>query len=525
MIRILKKACLWLSQSVLAKRWKRDGLSLFSDAMWTLLSKVAMQASQLATFIIAARVLTSAEFGLFSYVAALVALLVVAAEGGWREFVMKTTHDDDRVDQIATIALLAGISASLIGLAGAATLEFQFGMPAEALLVLPFSLWILVTPFCSVLEGMLISQARLKELSVIRILAEICATFIAVYGLVQGWNIYALVLGKLVSQLVATILSLMRLNWFPRIRIKTSFFREVFEFSKHITSNRLLVLFRSYSGTLVVGSVLGLADAGYYRAAERIVSAFSDLVGEPARQIAWSMLRKVALTTGEQKLATLPQTQARTQALGRKSTGFLILLMMVSTPIYVGLALMSGTLVNVVLGDSWAPAAILVSLLSLKQILLVPGYVTEPLLSLAGAIRKVPAAILLNSIVSVGLIVVMAPLGVSAAAAGQMLAAIFSILVSGWLQSRYGAVRWQCVIWGSLFSLCGAVAMVMTVLLIGQAGPQSLQGGLGVNLVQTLVGALAYAVTLALTFMIARKLRPQKITEWSDDIDHVANRV
>lgn len=530
---ILKKACTWLSQSALARRWKRGGHDLFNDAMWTLFAKVAMQASQLATFIIAARVLTSAEFGLFSYVAALVALLVVAAEGGWREFVMKTTHEDDRVDQIATVAMLAGCVASMIGLGGAAALAFQLGMTAEALLVLLFSLWVLITPFGSVLEGVLIAEARLKELSVIRILAEVGATLIAIYGLVQGWNIYALALGKLVSQLVVTGLLLMRLNWRPRIRIKASFFREAFEFSKHITANRVLVLFRSYSGTLVVGSVLGLADAGYYRAAERIVSAFTDLVGEPARQIAWSTLRRVAIATGEPKPATSAQTdagtevrtEARTQALGRKATGFLILLMVVSTPIYIGLALMSGTLVNVVLGDSWAPAAILVSLLSLKQILLVPGYVTEPLLSLAGAIRKVPAAILLNSIVSIGLIVVMAPLGVTAAAAGQMLAAIFSILVSGWLQSRYSAVRWQSVIWGSLLPLCGAGAMVVTVVTLGQAGPDSVQAGLGVNLAQALAGALAYTLTLAVIYMISCKLRPQKPTDWSDDIDHVANRV
>ena len=525
MVDIFTKAGTGLAQSALAKRWKRGGHSLFSDAMWTVFSKVAMQASQVATFIVAARLLTSAEFGLFSYVAALLALLVVAAEGGWREFIMKTTHEGDRVDQIATVALLAGFVASMIGLAGAAILEFRFGMTAEALLVLPFSLWIFVTPFASVLEGVLIAQARLKDLSVIRIMAEVCATFIAVYGLVHGWNIYALALGKLVSQLVLTTLCLMRLGWVPKLRIKASFFWEVFEFSKHITSNRVLLLFRSYSGTLVVGSVLGLADAGFYRAAERIVSAFSDLVGEPARQIAWSTLRKVAIPKEEQKSAIPPATQANTDGLGRKATIFVILLMVVSTPIYVGLALMSGTLVNVVLGDNWAPAAILVSLLSLKQILLVPGYVTEPLLSLAGAIRKVPAAILLNSIVSIGLIVVMAPLGVIAAAAGQMLAAVFSILVSGWLQSRYGAVRWKSIIWGSLLPLCGAVAMVATVITLGQAGPHSLQSGLGLNLVQALAGALSYTITLAVIYLISRKLRPQKLTDWSGDIDHVANRV
>eukprot|EP01032_Pedospumella_encystans_P000097 gene97-108_t len=180
---ILEKACTWLSRRALVGRWRRHGHAVFSDAMWTFLAKIVMQVSQLATFIFAARVLTSAEFGLFSYTAALVALLVVVAEGGWREFVMKTTHEDDRVDQIATVALIAGMGATIVGLSAAAILDLQFAMQGEALLVVIFSLWLMPTPFSSVCEGMLIADARLKELSIIRIAAEGCATVVAIYGL------------------------------------------------------------------------------------------------------------------------------------------------------------------------------------------------------------------------------------------------------------------------------------------------------------------------------------------------------
>lgn len=498
---LLAKACVLLSRGELPRRWRRGGQTVFNDAMWTFMAKVVMQISQLATFIIAARILTSDEFGLFSYVGALIALAVVVAEGGWREFVMKTTHEDDRVNQIATVALIAGMAASVAGMCAAVILDMQFGMRSEAWLVVMFSLWLLPTPFSSVCEGMLIADARLRELSIIRIAGEICATVVAVYGLIHGWNIYALAAGKLMSQTIGLVASLMVLNWLPVLKIRVPFLRELFEFSKHITYNRALVLIRSYSGTLVVGSVLGLADAGYYRAAERIVSAFSDIVGEPARQIAWSTLRKIAITDAA-------DTETVSRALGRKATMFVILLMAVSTPIYIGLALMSGTLIHVVLGAGWAPAAILVSLLSIKQILLVPGYVTEPLLSLSGAIRKVPAAILVNSIVSVGLILVFAPFGVVAAAAGQLIAAVFSFLVSGWLQSRYGAVTWNAVLRGCTLPLLGSIAMAVCVVLLGRVGTHSIEAGLALNVVQMLAGCVIYGLTLGLLYKISGRLLP-----------------
>lgn len=518
---IIAKAGTWLSRKALSGFSRMRGRTAFGNAMWTFLAKVVMQVSQLATFIIAARILTSTEFGLFSYTAALVTLLVVVAEGGWREFVMKTTHEDDRVDQIATVAIIAGIGATAIGLSSAAVLGLQFDLRAEAWLVVLFSFWLLPTPFSSVCEGLLIADARLKELSIIRITAESCATVVAIYGLVEGWNIYALAAGKLVSQALGLIASLVVLRWLPVLRLRTSFLRELFWFSKHITSNRALVLVRSYSGTLVVGSVLGLADAGYYRAAERIVSAFSDIVGEPARQMAWSTLRKIALADP----LDAPGGEGASPALGRKATTFVILLMAISTPIYVGLALMSGTLVHIVLGAGWAPAAILVSLLALKQILLVPGYVTEPLLSLAGAIRRVPAAILVNSLVSIGLILAFSPLGVVAAAAGQFIAAVFSFAVSGWLQSRYGAVRWQSVVKGCGLPLAGSVAMTSAVLLLGEAGASSIEGSLPLNILQILTGCLAYGVTLVVLYKISGRFWPTETASWGNGIDHVANRV
>lgn len=518
---IFAKACTWLTRDGLLGRWRRDGQTMFSSAMWTFTAKVVMQVSQLATFIIAARVLNSAEFGLFSYTAALVTLLVVVAEGGWREFVMKTTHEAGRLDQIATVALIAGMGATVVGLSAAAILDIQFDLKAEAWLVVIFSFWLLPTPFSSVCEGMLIADARLKELSIIRIAAECCAMIVAIYGLLHGWNIYALAAGKLVSQVVGMVASLAVLKWLPALKIKLVFLRELFEFSKHITYNRALVLIRAYSGTLVVGSVLGLADAGYYRAAERIVSAFSDIVAEPARQIAWSSFRKVAMTDG----GVASGGKGASPALGRKATGFVILLMMISAPIYLGLALMSGTLVDILLGAGWAPAAILVSLLSIKQILLVPGYVTEPLLSLGDAIRKVPTAILVNSLVAVGLILVFSPLGVVAAAAGQLIAAVFSFLVSAWLQSRYGAVQWRSVLRGCLLPLLGSVAMACVVVLLGKVGTHSIEGGLPFNILQMLAGCLAYGATIALLYKISRRFLPAGTTNWGDGIEHVANRV
>ncbi|NBB46916.1 oligosaccharide flippase family protein [Rhizobium sp. CRIBSB] len=492
MLMMISKTCMWLSGAASSLRVGAIARSVVGKAMWTLWAKIVMQFTQLATFVVAARTLASAEFGLFSYVAALVALLVVLAEGGWREFVMKTNHDGDRLDQVATVAIVSGAGAMVIGATAAAVLVVFLDMPQEALLVALFSAWLLPTPFSSVCEGIFIADGRLKALSIIRIAAELIATAVTIFGLLYGWNIFALVGGRLVNQTVTVTASIALLKWWPRLTLHTTFLRELFEYSRHITFTRLLVLMRSYSGTLVVGSVLGLAEAGYYRAAERIVSAFADLVAEPARQLAWAILRKVAVSE-----------PGASPEIGAKATTFLVVLMVISAPVYIGLALMSGTLIHLALGEAWAPAAILVSLLAVKQILLMPGSITEPLLSLTGAIRKVPGAILLNSLVSIGLILLLAPFGMVAAALGQCIAAVFSFAVSVWLQSLYGAVSWPRVLRGCAHPAVAVSAMAITVFLLGNVAAQSVANGLLTNIVQVLAGGLVYFATLAVLHKVA----------------------
>lgn len=505
MASIVSKTCMWLSRRAMSLRTGSLVRSLVSKAMWTLSAKLVVQITQLSTFIIAARTLASAEFGLFAYVATLVMPLVILAEGGWSEFVMKTNHEGNRLDQIATVALISGTAAMVAGLCVAALLGLYLELPHEALLVALFSFWLLMTPFSSVCEGLFIANALLRELSIIKIVAEVCGMAVAILALLHGWNVFSLVAARLASQIVSVVSYICVSKWLPKLVVSAVFIQELLDFSRYIIANRLLFFIRSYSGTIVVGSFLGLSEAGYYRAAERIVSAFSEVVGEPARQMAWSVLRRAAVSN--------PCQQGISPEVGAKATTFVVILLIISAPIYIGLALMSGTLIHFALGDGWAPAAILVSLLSIKQILLVPGYVTEPLLSLTGTIRKLSSVILINSLVSVGLILAFSPFGMVATAMAQCVAAVFSFTLSARLQSYYGAVNWLRILRGCVQPAIALVAMSLTVFLLGNVAAQSLSSGLTTNVLQMLAGGLVYVATLAVLHKLAGGFLPVVVAD------------
>ncbi|MDE1996578.1 MAG: oligosaccharide flippase family protein, partial [Rhizobiaceae bacterium] len=302
-------------------RWLRLP-SVVGDGASTLISKVVSQVVQLAVFLVAARVLESAEFGLYAYSSAIVILLVVVAEGGWGEFVMKTECTEHQLDQIGTISIISGLLVTMVGFGVAATVWLVFHQPWEGMLLGLFSCWFLPSSLSVVYDGLLVSRGLLRKQSAIRIASEVIGLGVTVVGLWIGWNVFSLVAGRLATQLVGLFASAFVARWVPRLRLTMPFTLELLEFSRHILSNRLVFFLRSYAGTLAIGSFLGLAEAGYYRVAERIIAAFSELIGEPARMLAWTLFRRANVQIDANGKAT--------RDIGAAATTFMTILMAAS---------------------------------------------------------------------------------------------------------------------------------------------------------------------------------------------------
>jgi O-antigen/teichoic acid export membrane protein len=467
---------------------------LVGDGLWTIAAKIVSQAAQLAIFVLAARLLTPAEFGFFAFSAAIAVLLATLAENGLGEFVMKAPEGDGTHDQVATLALVCGAIMTFAGLAISLFVYTSPHMAWEGTLLALFCLWLVPAALTAVYDGRLIARGMIRAQSCIRIIGELTSLGVVAGGLFAGWNVFALVAGRLAMQVTVFLGAALALRWLPRLSLTRAFAREVLSFSRHILANRLIIFARSYSGTLAIGAFLGLNEAGFYRAAERIVAAFSELVGEPARMLAWMVFRKAA-GDGE-------NNGGGRVAVGNAATRFMTILLAVSAPIYIGLALASGSLVHFILGTNWAPVALLVTILSSRQIFLVCGYITEALLSLAGTIAHMPRVIFLNGIVSVGLMVVLAPFGVLAAALGQAAASLVSIWTSVLLQGRHGGLDWKRVFRDSAPTMAATIAMVIAVALVGHiAWKPAAEPAIVVT--QIAAGGLTYCAVL---FLLARRM-------------------
>ncbi len=470
---------------------------IMAGGIWITAAKVASQLSQIATFLLAARVLSPAEFGLFAFVSAVAVLLVVVAEGGWAEFIMKASDDEDCFDQIVTITLLSGGLCTAAGVIAAATFYLLTGSGPQSSLLALSSCWMLPAALTTAFDGTLVVRGYLRQRAIIRVVAELIGLGATIALLYFNGHASALVISKILCQIALLLASVCLVARLPRLRLTKSVFADVMEFSRQIVGNRLVVFAGSYSGTLVVGGFLGIADAGYYRAAERVVAAISEILGEPTRSLSWVVLRRA-----------YRQPDASGPDVARASVRLLLVLLAVAAPMYLGLMQISDAVVRLALGDVWMPAASIIPFLCLRQLLLLPGYINEPLLSVVGQIKHRLPVTLFNVVVSLVVVVAFARFGLWQLALAQCFTAGLALATSIRLQSRFAGVNWLEILKGIVMLIAPPnLIMVVTVICIQRQDLFGQMPWLVTTAFQVGVGTVVYGSVLAVAVQLNRRQR------------------
>ncbi|PKA42365.1 hypothetical protein CWR43_17690 [Rhizobium sullae] len=401
---------------------------MFKSGAWLLASKIASQTIQFLLFFIAARSLEAADFGLYAVLAAVITLLTIMAEAGWAEQLLRVGYT---LPMFRVVTALSFWTASLFTvLSGIAALGvFEFGNFTAAALLAVWSLSILPCTLATSYEAAFTAQGYLRTQAAIRVISEVVGLCSTVAMFAAGIGVFSLALGKVISQTLALFMGWARLGQAPSLRASIRDAANMAEFSHHIVVNRLIIFAGSYCSTFAVAGFQSVTDAAYYRAAERLVAAVSEALGEPIRAIAWVMFRKSSVQ-GEDQL----QKTTRNVVVGTFA---------VATPIFITLLLYSSQLIHLLLGDRWQASAAIASVLCVRQLLLLPGYFNEPLLSVTGAIGKRLRVTMRNIVILVAVAFLAAPFGPMILAVAQCGVAAYSLFTIAALQESSGGVKWR----------------------------------------------------------------------------------
>jgi O-antigen/teichoic acid export membrane protein len=333
----------------------RGGGAMMGSGLVTA-GRAAAQLSSLVLLIVAARVLTPAELAAFGLVSITGLVLQHAAETSWFEKISGYRRDAPIPPECFWVAAACGAAASVLGLCIAAGIQLATGSSEHALVMAILSPVAVLGPLVCVQTGVLAREERMAGFGAAGILGETVGLAVGVYGLLNGWNVFALAAHRLTTIGVVALVAFGLARWLPPVRWRANEVADMVRFYGNLVNARAVTFVHTLGVDYLAAIYLGLTTTGYFRAGNRISGSAAEMLNEPARIMAWSILPKTR--QGPNAEVEGPKAVA----------SFMLVLLTIASPVFVGVMLVAEPLVHVILGPGWETAAVVLAMSAVARL-------------------------------------------------------------------------------------------------------------------------------------------------------------
>ncbi|MGD9900571.1 MAG: lipopolysaccharide biosynthesis protein [Calditrichaceae bacterium] len=317
---------------------------------WVGIAELFIRLFQFGTTIILARILQPEDFGIIGIVLIFTQLIYVLFDFGFSTALIQKKHtDDDHFSTTFVVNMIsAGIFAVLVLLSSAAISEYfrmiQLNAILKVLTIVFFFYGINAIPVVRLMKDM-----RFRLLSALQMVAVLGYALVTVSFVAQGAGVWSFVYGIIAEQVILTLLLLIFAWWKIRIRFNFKIFKELFSFGGNVFGMRVAAYVNANSPGFIIGKVLGAAQLGFYSIAYQLIEF-------PVQRIAKNVLK--VMFPAFSKLQDDPDNY---KILYKKT---LYHLMLLTFPIFAGLAVIAPQFIRLVYGEKWIIAILPLQILT-----------------------------------------------------------------------------------------------------------------------------------------------------------------
>ena len=285
--------------------------------------------------VVLARLLAPEDFGLVAIAASYVTIIEGLSQFDVQKALIRERREDDPLyDSAWTLSVLRGLLAALVLLAVSPFVgDVRMAAVLRVLALVPVLDGLANPRFVMFERDLLYSRVALQALAAK--VASVGLTLAVAFAYRSYW---ALVLGFVAGSLARLLLSFVLRPYRPRPSLAR--FREIFAFSGWMSLATMLTTLSMETDKIIVGRLLGVADAGRYFMTQRIGVL-------PTRELV-SPLQRILFPSYSEIADDRPR-------LRRVVTESINVLGSLSLPASVGFALVAGDFVPLALGATWAP--------------------------------------------------------------------------------------------------------------------------------------------------------------------------
>ena len=470
---------------------KSLGRAVASGAVWMVALKLIERSIGFVSTVILARLLVPADFGLVAMSMALFAILEVIGSFGFDQaLIRQRSNDPAQFNTAWTLTVCHGIFSATVLLLVAGPAAAFFKDPRLESIVQVLALAAFVQGFENI--GIVLYRKELqfrKDFAFFlgKKLLAFAVTVSLAFWLRSYW---ALVAGIVVSRTAGVVLSYLVNSYRPRISFAAT--GDLFRFSRWILLNGLLDYTRGRSPDFILGRFASAGTLGVFRISSELASLPTSELMYPVMRAAYPGYSKVAHDRLALKRAFL------------SVQGMVITL---TLPAGIGIALLADPIVRVLLGPNWLAAVPIVQVLALHGALRVFRLTNNAVFNVLGApywntafsaIETITIAPVFGWLIYSG---VSLDVAVWAYLAASSIVVPFAVMVmSRYLRLSFGdrlATMWRPVL--------GCTTMAVALILLGDttAIPTDARSSITVLAIFIPVGACVYFVTIIGSWWLA----------------------
>lgn len=450
--------------------------------VWSAADFWTQQASQILTFILVGNMLGPGPVGVMTM--GLVTVLFVAAfvEQGFSDaLIQRPRLEDTHFDTAFWFMLGLGALGGMALWAATPAVAAIFSEPQLAD-ILP--LMAIALPCIAVAEcytAMIRRRLMFRQLAVRSMLAYGSGFVTALIMARLGYGIYSLVAFFLVSRILSALLVIAVSRTLPGVKLSRRAFADITGFGKHRVAQHVVAYLSLQSPRIVVGIFLGPVVLGLYSMAERLVAALNNGISGVLQRVAFPVLSS---------------RQNDRRSFDPVMRDFLTFANLVALPVFMGIAVTSDRLVEVLLEPSWAPTSIVLQILCVAALAGPTNYILVAATNALGRPDLVLRLSLVSAAIRVPAVLAAAQLDVTATAAAIAAISFLSVPMFMLWVSPLFAGRWRRLFQG-LWAPLAATAL-MTVVVLAVSTQLSGMTPVAALACQVAAGVVAYAVAIGL---------------------------
>lgn len=314
-----------------------------------ILSQVIAWGSTLAVI----RILNPEDYGIFAMTqVVLVFLSFMNGYGLASSIIQAEKVEPIRIRQAFGVLLLLNGGIAILQLILASVAAEYYGQPIIADLLRVQALIYLATPFMVLPEALMTRELEFKKPAIINLISAVVGAVTALYFAYNGYGVWTLVYAPLAifwSRAVCLVIAV-KFYILPTFNFKGA--GAMFGFGATLLASHLFWTIQSQSDIFIAGRYLAPHDLGLYAEALFLTTIFAAKFVPPLNEVAFPAYSRL---------------QSDPRALAWSFLKAIRLIMLISCPLYIGMAVTAYPLVETLFGPKWTEMSPFVAILALAM--------------------------------------------------------------------------------------------------------------------------------------------------------------